>query len=171
MSTDREPHVLIVKLDPGQIAEGHVWTPEHRGCEECEDNPFDLTVECPGLMAGRCASWEECETCRVTLAALDRDADRDAFLDEAEETGVVLHGVPHLMFGRIPCVETSRCFVREAHAWGGGISDDLWDIARDHGPGLYQIDWEGGEMYESTASLIAPIEPATTPAPIGEGLS
>lgn len=156
MSTAREPHILVVAIDPDGMEPGHVWSPEHRKCEACNDLPFTLTIECPGVAVGGCNLWEECDTCRDALKAIgDDDVSRDAYMDQVHEG--TAHGIEHMTFGGAPCVETSGCFVIEAHVWGY-LDDDLWDIARVHGPGRYRLGWDGGEMDEATAYLDEPAE-------------
>ena len=154
-NVERQPHYLVVTLDPAAIEPGHIWTPEHRGCEKCDDRPFTLAIECPGVAAGRCNLWQECETCRAALMALGDDEDaRDDYHDALDENGEA-HGEEHITFGGDPCVEGIGCFVQEAFGWGT-LDDDLWDIARVQGLGRYRIGWDGGDLDEAHVYLDQP---------------
>jgi hypothetical protein len=157
MTADREPHYLVVTIDPAAMEPGHLWSPEHNGCEECNDDPFTLTIECPGVSAGRCNLWQECETCERALVAFGDDTDaRDNYRDALDETGEA-HGEEHQTFGGVPCVESAGCFVIEAMGWGS-LDDDLWDIAHAKGPGRFRIDWDGGDIEDAHASLVESAE-------------
>lgn len=149
---DREPHYLVVTLDRAQMEPGHEWSPAHGRCKECNDHPFALTIECPGVAVGGCNLWQECETCRVALDVLGDDAEaRDDFRNALDETGGA-HGEEHMTFGGAPCVKSAGCFVQEAQGWGA-LDGDLWDIAHTHGPGRYRIGWDGGDIQDAHAYL------------------
>lgn len=155
--TLRASHHLLVTVDLASMEPGHEWSPEHRGCEECDDNPFTLTIECPGVAAGRCNLWQECDTCAAALTALGDDSDaQDAFRDALDEDGEA-HGEEHQTFGGDPCVESAGCFVVEAMGQGA-LTDDLWEIARAQGPGRHEIDWDGGDIEDASASLVQDAE-------------
>lgn len=165
MTAAREPHYLVVTLDSVQVEPGHEWSREHRDCEDCNDSPFVLSVECPGVTAGRCALWQECATCEKALAAIGDDDDACDAYHEALDEGAV-HDEEHLIFGGDPCVEGVGCFVQEAFGWGT-LDDDLWDIARAHGPGRYRIGWDGGDLDEANVYLDEPIEAIFVTAQVG----
>jgi hypothetical protein len=158
MSTIREPHYLVVALDAAAMEPGHEWSPGHAGCPDCNDNPFDLKIECPGVTAGGCNLWQECDTCQTALDAFGDDGDaRDGRLASLLETDEV-HGEKHMTFCGVPCVEGIGCFVQEAQGWGA-LDRDLWDIAREKGPGRYQIGWDGGDINDARAYLVTANEP------------
>lgn len=141
-------HTLVVALDPGQIADGHTW---ERGCTECEDRPFFITFECPGIGVGRCEAWEDCAECHDRLKELAHAEDDDGYDAYLEETNH--HGLKHkTLDGSYPCLPAGRCYVIDANGWD--TPDEAWDIACKNGPGRYPITWTGGSDGELVVSEI-----------------
>lgn len=139
---ERALHHLVVTLDTEGMEPGH----ERHRVEGCNDNPFNLTIECPGIDAGRCECWQECVACRQVLAALDDDEEaRDDYLDSAYDGGEK-HGDAHQVIEGEPCVAASTCYLIEASGWD--MPESAWDIARVHGVGRWPIDWDGGDFDE-----------------------
>lgn len=144
---ERAQHYLVVTLDAGGMEPGHEWDERHRteGCDECNTDPFNLTIECPGIEAGRCEAWVECLPCREALAKIDDEGARDDYIDGADFGGVV-HGEAHQVIDGEPCVSGGTCYLIEASGWD--MPESAWDIARDRGPGRWPIDWDGGGFNE-----------------------
>lgn len=148
-------HALVVAVDVTQLEPGHELDARHLAgeCPDCNTDPFTMTIECPGL-SPRCEAWEECGVCRDALAGIDDEDGRDAYLDED-----VHHGEEHRTFDGELCVRSGACYVVEALNYE--IPDSAWDIARKHGPGRYEVTWEGGDFGDLTLGLAAAPEAGT----------
>lgn len=154
----RALHHLVVALDPKRLEPGHVWSPEHRGCEDCEDDPFTLTVQCPGIEAGGCEAWWECDACRGDLRARgDDDGARDALLDAILSIGAA-HGLEHRLIDGELCVPNGHCWVVET----SDLDDDFTQIAHVHGPGRHAFEWTGGSWEDAEAHYVAEPTALTT---------
>ncbi len=150
MSGERAVHHLVVAIAKDDMEPGHEWDERHRrdGCDECNTDPFNIAIECPGVEAGRCECWQECDTCCEALATFnDDDEARDTYLEGAYDGGEK-HGEPHQMFDGEPCVAGGACYLIEASGWD--MPESAWEIARKRGPGRYPIDWDGGGFDEFT---------------------
>lgn len=143
--TERKPHILNVAIEPGSLCDEHsesgLIVPT---CMECESPPsFAASIECPGIVEGGCASWLECSTCR----------DQGYDVEQIDETGMA-HGIEHEIIGGLPMVPDEGCYVQHLMDWNG--TDDAHDIGLDHGPGRYEIDWDGGLMEDAVILYVGP---------------
>lgn len=116
-------HVLVVTRPAGWSG-----TPN-----QIEDDDYEFDVECDRK---GCDLWIECDH----KIHLTKPHERDS--DEIE------HGVVHRQLEGGYCVPMDGC----AYQINGLEDDSVWDIAREHGVGRYQVEldwWDWG-----SASLV-----------------
>lgn len=129
------PHVLVV--GPACVECSILYD---RHCERDGDrHRWRFTVECPGLPAGQCESYLECDTPGCPLHYIDGDVEtKDRLVDEGDGE-VDYHDVTHVQMGSMWCVPTGQC--------GIATYDSLKDAAEtvlDLGPGRHLVQIDGG---------------------------
>jgi hypothetical protein len=117
-------HVLVVTRPSGWSG-----TPD-----EIEDDDYEFAVECDRK---GCDLWIECDH----KIHLTKPGERD---EEIE------HGVIHREMEGGWCVPMPGC----AYQINGLENDAVWDIARDHGVGRYEVDLDWWDWGSATLVLV-----------------
>lgn len=149
-------HVLIVEPEPL----GNTDDMDAEDILGFRITPYrDYSIECPGLKAGRCQGWEECNTCFL-LSVEDRE--------KFEQTGIS-HGVEHQYMPFGLSAATGQCSLQSyPEAWVDSVSD------LDLPAGRYQIDFgwdESCDITLVTATIPATPSAASQPDPIIRGVN